>query len=85
MKLRPTDDFLKHYQRLPVPIRKEVDEKLKLFLLDPRHSSLQIKKMKGYEEIWEGRISRSYRFTFQIKEDTYILRKVGKHEVLEKP
>jgi len=85
MKLRPTDDFLKHYQRLPVPIRKEVDEKLKLFLLDPRHPSLQIKKMKGYEEIWEGRISRSYRFTFQIKEDTYILRKVGKHEVLEKP
>ncbi|OIP26157.1 MAG: hypothetical protein AUK00_05125 [Dehalococcoidia bacterium CG2_30_46_9] len=85
MKLLSTDDFVKHYERLPASIRKKGDEKLKVLLSNPRHSSLQIKKMKGYEEIWEGRISRSYRFTFQIKEDTYILRKVGKHEVLEKP
>lgn len=77
--------FKEQYEKLPVPIRKRVDDKLKLLLSDLHHPSLQIKKMKGFEEIWEGRISRSYRFTFQIKGDSYILRKIGKHEILRKP
>jgi hypothetical protein len=41
--------------------------------------------MKGVGEIWEGRVTTSYRFTFQIEGDTYILRKVGSHEILKKP
>lgn len=77
--------FKEQCEKLPVPIRKSVDDKLKLLLSDLNHPSLQIKKMKGFEEIWEGRISRSYRFTFQIKGDSYILRKIGKHEILRKP
>jgi len=80
-----TDDFTEGYEKLPPPIRKRVDEKLNLLLLDPRHPSLRIKKMKGFEGIWEGRISRSYRFTFQMEEDAYILRKVGTHEIFRKP
>ncbi|TET42072.1 MAG: hypothetical protein E3J66_04305 [Dehalococcoidia bacterium] len=77
--------FKEQYEKLPVPIRKRVDDKLKLLLSDPHHPSLQIKKMKGSEGIWEGRISRSYRFTFQIEGDSCILRKLGKHEILRKP
>ena len=77
--------FKEQYEKLPDPIQKRVDEKLKLLLSDPYHPSLQIKKMKGFEGIWEGRISKGYRFTFQIKGDSYILRKIGKHEVLKKP
>lgn len=85
MKLRPTPDFTKQYGKLTPSIRKRTDEKFKLLLSDPYHPSLQIKKMQGFERIWEGRISRSYRFTFQIEGDTYVLRKVGKHEILRKP
>ena len=77
--------FKEQYEKLPDPIQKRVDEKLKLLLSDPRRPSLQVSKMKDFEEIWEGKISRGYRFTFQIKEDSYILRKIGKHEILRKP
>lgn len=77
--------FKEQYEKLPFPIQKRTDEKLKLLLSGPYHPSLQVKKMKGFQEIWEGRISRSYRFTFQIKGDSYILRKIGKHEILKKP
>lgn len=36
--------------------------------------------MQGIRErIFEGRISKDYRFTFQIEKDAYILRKVGSH------
>ena len=85
MKLRPTPDFTEQYEKLTPSIQKRTDEKLQLLLIDPRHPSLQIKKMRGFEGIWEGRISRNYRFTFQIEGDTYILRKIGKHEILRKP
>ena len=85
MILQYKKTFNAQYEKLPVPIQKRVDEKLKLLLSDPYHPSLQIKKMKGFEGIWEGRISKGYRFTFQIKGDSYILRKIGKHEVLKKP
>ena len=85
MKLRPTPDFTEQYEKLAPSTQKRTDEKLQLLLIDPRHPSLQIKKMRGFEGIWEGRISRNYRFTFQIEGDTYILRKIGQHEILRKP
>jgi hypothetical protein len=51
----------------------------------PEHSSLNIKKMKDPREIWEGRVTESYRNTFQIQEDIYVLRKVGSHDILKNP
>ena len=44
-----------------------------------------IKKLNDPRDIWEGRISSGYRFTFHIKIDMYILRKVGTHDVLLNP
>ena len=42
--------------------------------------------MEGYEDIWEARITQGYRFTFQIRQDAYVLRRVGSHEeALRKP
>jgi hypothetical protein len=41
--------------------------------------------MQDPRDIWEGRISRSYRFTFQITEDAYVLRAIGTHDILSKP
>ncbi len=85
MRLLFTDSFIRGYEKLPLAIQKRTDEKLNLLLSSPRHPSLRIKKMKGFEGIWEGRISRGYRFTFQVEGDVYILRKVGTHEILRKP
>ena len=80
MKLFPTEHFTKCYKNLSSNIRAQVDKQLSLLLKNPRHPSLRIKKMQGFrEEIFEGRISKDCRFTFQIEGDTYILRKVGPH------
>jgi len=49
------------------------------------HPSLNSKKMQDPRDIWEASISRSYRFTFQIKNDFYILRTVGTHDILKSP
>ena len=51
-----------------------------------RHPSLQVKKIQGTENIWEARAGLSLRITFEMNEDTIILRNVGRHdETLRKP
>ena len=85
MKLLFTKNFVREYRKLPQQIQKATDKQLELFLSNPQHPSLSIKKMQDPRNIWEGRVIESYRFTFQIEEDTYILRKVGTHDILKKP
>lgn len=88
MKLVPTEPYLKAYQRLPERIQSQVDKQLEILLQNPRHPSLQVKKIKGIRgtaPIYEARITQRYRMTFQIQGEFYILRKVGPHSVLENP
>lgn len=82
MRLLPTEQFRRHYTRLPAEIQDQVDQTL---LSNPRHPSLQVKKMQGTGGVWELRVTQGYRVTFQIEGDLYILRKVGSHDVLRKP
>jgi len=85
MEFLYTAKFKKQYKKLPQPMKKTVKKQLGLLLADSDQPSLNIKKMQDPREIWEGRISRSYRFTFQKTEDTYVLRAIGTHDVLNKP
>ena len=43
------------------------------------------KKMKGKGNIWEGCITREYRFTFEIIDDLFKLRRIGPHNILNRP
>ena len=85
MYLKRTNRFVKDYYHLPSEIQERTQKALHSLLKDPRYPSLQIKKIEGSRNIWELRVSESYRITFQISEDTYILRRIGTHKVLKKP
>lgn len=85
MRLIFTKTFVRDYRKLSPRIQKSVDKQLGYLLSNPQHPSLNIKKMRDPRDIWEGRVTESYRFTFQIEGDTYIMRKVGTHDVLNKP
>ena len=84
-KLLFTKNFIREYRKLPQQVQKATDKQLGLLLSNPQHPSLNIKKMQDPRDIWEGRVTESYRFTFQIEGDTYILRKVGTHDILKNP
>ena len=85
MKLLFTKNFVRDYRKLPQMIQAAVDKQLELLLSNPQHPSLNIKKMNDPRNIWEGRVTVSYRFTFQVQDDIYILRKVGTHDTLKNP
>ncbi len=85
MKIIHTQTSRHDFQNLPTKVQKRTERKLALFLGNPRYPSLQIKKMEGHDTIWEGRITDMYRFTFQIQDDCYILRRIGTHDILKTP
>jgi len=86
MKLRYTRHFLEDYHRLPQPIQKRMDKQLNLLLENFHHPSLRTKIVKGTKEkIWEARVTRGCRFTFQTEREVYILRKIGTHDILKSP
>lgn len=85
MKLSFTKTFIRDYRKLPQELQDIVDKQLDLLLSNQRHPSLNIKKMNDPRKIWEGRATASYRFTFQIEGDIYVLRRVGTQDTLKNP
>ncbi len=76
--------FDSDYKHLPKEIQERVDEAILLFEQNPWHPSLRIKKMRATRDVWEGRVTRSYRFTFEWEGDVVTLRRVGAHDILKK-
>lgn len=85
MRLHPTESFRRDYARLPQNIQERADKQLALFLDNPRRPSLRTKKMEGHRDLWEGRISKDYRFIFRIAGDTYLLLNIGPHDIERRP
>lgn len=85
MKISFSNSFGKDYKKLPVRIQKLLDEQLIMLLENSRYPSLRVKKIQGHRSIWEGRITQSYRFTFEKINDAYIIRRAGTHPILKNP
>ena len=41
--------------------------------------------MEGAPSIWELRVSRDYRITFQFEPEGVLLRRIGTHDILNRP
>jgi mRNA-degrading endonuclease RelE of RelBE toxin-antitoxin system len=79
--------FLDAFAELPAEIQKKVDKALKLLREDPRYPSLQTKPVEGTTGIYEARVGRRHRLTYErLPGDVLYLRVVGGHdEVLRNP
>lgn len=84
MTFRALSPFQKDYKSLPRGIQKQFEKAIRLFEENPRHPSLRVKKMEGTADIWEARVTQSYRFTFNWEGDVVSLRRIGTHNILRK-
>ena len=80
MRLARTHRFKRAYQELKPEDQSLADKAIRFLAVDTRHPSLRVKKIKGTEGIWEARVSRSIRMTFQMQGDLVILRNIGQHD-----
>jgi len=85
-----TDRFKRDFRDLPERTKRRAEQALRFLSANLRHPSLRAKKMEGQRDpqgrdIWEARVSRSHRFTFAIDGDTYILYRIGPHDIEPHP
>jgi len=86
MKIARTERFKKAYQSLSQTEKWQAQKAIRLLAEDLRHPSLGVKKIQGTGHIWEARVSRGCRMTFEMEGDTIVLRTVGEHDAtLKKP
>jgi mRNA interferase RelE/StbE len=71
MRLEITQRARRQYETLPQRLQDRVDRQLTALVSNLRHPSLRAKKYDERRDIWQGRVSRDYRFYFTIEGDTY--------------
>ena len=85
MIIRLTPRFERSFTRLTKSEMESVRKALALLTDNPRHPSLQVKKMQG-KNVWEARASSRLRLTFDVVGNIFYMRHVGKHDkVLKNP
>ena len=87
MRLERTERFKRAYKKLSLDEQEQFKKALQNLLRHgARYPSLHMKRIKGTRSIWEARVSRGCRMTFEIDGDRLMLRNVGAHDAtLERP
>ena len=73
--------FWESYAKLPASVRVLADKRFELFEQDPRHPSLQFKKVGRY---WSARISQGYRAVSTDVDDGILWIWIGSHRDYER-
>jgi mRNA-degrading endonuclease RelE of RelBE toxin-antitoxin system len=79
VKLRFTQRADKDYAGLPIVIRKAFAKQLRFLLLNLKHPSLHAKKYSEPLDVWQGRVTRDWRFYFKIEGDEYVILSIIPH------
>ncbi len=79
MEISFTDKAIKQYKLLPRNLQAKADKQFEYLLTDIKHPSLNIKKYQGFENLWQGRIDKGYRFYFHIVDPNYIIISIINH------
>ena len=72
-----TPEFWACYRNLPQAVQQLADEKFTLLKRDPRHPSLNLKKIGQY---WVARVGINYRTLAREGEGTLVWFWIGKHD-----
>lgn len=79
MRVKLTDQAGKQFAALPNHIQRKARKQFGFLVEDFRHPSLNTKKYGRAENLWQGRIDKSYRFYFHVVEPHYIVISIINH------
>ena len=77
--------FKLDYKKLTPQSQKRINQALLQMERDLNHPSLETKKLKRTNSIWEARASKNLRISLNLKGKLIILRTVGEHKILNRP
>jgi len=83
MKSRTTRRFRKALGKLPQQVQQQAREAYELFLENPDHPSLRLKRIHSGKEIYSARITRAIRALAVRQDDLMIWFWIGSHDEYE--
>ncbi len=84
MNSRATRQFWKLYFDLPEQIQRRARKAYELWQSNPRHPSLQFKRVDDEEPIYSARVTDDYRVLGLLEDNTVIWSWIGKHDEYER-
>lgn len=84
MIIRYAPKFKKQYQKLPLKVQVQFDERVRLFAQDPTLSALRVHPLKGkYAGYWSMNVSGDIRALYRMEgEEMVIFALIGSHSQL---
>jgi len=79
MRLEYSARLLESLAEAPTSVQKAFYKQVRLLEQNIRHPSLKAKKYNESKDIWQARVTLSWRFYFRISGDMYYLLDVIKH------
>ena len=79
MKIVYSRRFLRDLGNAPPVVRKAFFKQLDYLETNLRHPSLHAKKYDESGDLWQGRVTRDWRFYFTIEGDEYRLHEIKAH------
>jgi mRNA-degrading endonuclease RelE of RelBE toxin-antitoxin system len=79
MRLIFTPHFVRSYTKAPPALQRAFDKQALLLLQNLRHPSLHAKKYDESKDLWQARVTGSWRCYFKIEGDAYVLGEIKAH------
>lgn len=79
MRIAYSHRTLADLKKAPPAIQRSFFKQVSLLAENLRHPSLRAKKYDVFRDIWQARITASWRFYFRIAGDCYYITNVQKH------
>ena len=79
MRASFTLHFQRSYQKLSREIQDAFDKQAKHLFRDMRYPSLRVKKFDEKRNIWQLRVTGSYRAYFEIQEGVFLFHEIKTH------
>jgi mRNA-degrading endonuclease RelE of RelBE toxin-antitoxin system len=79
MRLRFHPRIAEQLADAPPSVRRGFDKQVALLAENLRHPSLRAKKYDKANDVWQARVTKGWRFYFQIEDDTYTILSVRAH------
>ena len=77
---RLTREYLDAFRRLDPEVQRKVQRAYDLFKDNPRHGSLQFKRVKGTRNRYSARVDDNFRVLGELNGNTITWRWVGPHD-----
>jgi mRNA-degrading endonuclease RelE of RelBE toxin-antitoxin system len=79
MNVRLSGRAAREYESLSPALRRRAARQFAYLAANLRHPSLNAKKYDEARDVWQGRVTRDYRFYFSIDGETYRILAIRKH------